>query len=124
MDRLTYDATGTGQYIQRCACTKQDLIDRLAYYEDLEEQGRLIVLPCKVGDTVYKVWYYPCHNGETHPDSYGCSGCEDVCDIKKSIHEMKAPSVDWILRQLHNGSFVYFLTREEAEAALGGDHDA
>jgi len=92
------------------------------YVEALEE-GRLIVLPCKVGDTVYKVWYDPCHNGETHPDSYGCSGCEDVCDIKKSIHEMKAPSVDWILRQLHNGSFVYFLTREEAEAALGGNGD-
>jgi hypothetical protein len=89
-----------------------------------EEQGRLIVLPCKVGDTVYKVWYDPCHNGEKYPDSYGCSGCEDVCDIKKSIHEIKAPSVDWILRQLHNGSFVYFLTREEAEAAMGGDHDA
>ena len=92
-------------------------------YVEASEEGRLIVLPCKVGDTVYKVWYDPCHNGETHPDSYGCSGCEDVCDIKKSIHEMKAPSVDWILRQLHNGSFVYFLTREEAEAALGGDGD-
>lgn len=117
------------------------MYDRLAAYEDtglepsevefvlgeyerftkLEREGRLIVLPCKVGDTVYKVWYDPCHNGETHPDSYGCSGCEDVCDIKKSVHEMKAPSVDWILRQLHNGSFVYFLTPEEAEAALGGD---
>lgn len=29
------------------------LIDRLAIYEDAEEQGRLVVLPCKVGDTVY-----------------------------------------------------------------------
>lgn len=26
---------------------------RLKEYEDLEEQGRLIKLPCKVGDTVY-----------------------------------------------------------------------
>ena len=33
----------------------QQLIDKLAYYEDLEEQGRLIKLPCKVGDTVYKI---------------------------------------------------------------------
>lgn len=85
-----------------------------------EQEGRLLVLPCKVGDTVYKVWYDPCNNGEKYPDSYGCSGCEDDCDIKKSIHEIKAPSVDWILRQLHNGSFVYFLTRKEAEAALKG----
>lgn len=27
--------------------------EKLAEYEDLEEQGRLISLPCKVGDTVY-----------------------------------------------------------------------
>ena len=29
--------------------------DKLAHYEDLEEQGRLIELPCKIGDTVYEV---------------------------------------------------------------------
>lgn len=28
-------------------------LDKLADYEDLEEQGRLVKLPCKVGDTVY-----------------------------------------------------------------------
>ena len=28
---------------------------KLKEYEDLEEQGRLISLPCKVGDTVYHV---------------------------------------------------------------------
>ena len=28
---------------------------RLKDYEDLEEQGRLIKLPCKVGDTVYGI---------------------------------------------------------------------
>ena len=31
------------------------LIDALGKYEDLEEQGRLIKLPCKVGDTVWKI---------------------------------------------------------------------
>ena len=31
------------------------IIERLAEYEDAEEQGRLISLPCKVGDTVYHV---------------------------------------------------------------------
>ena len=29
-------------------------IDKLAEYENLEEQGRLIKLPCKVGNTVYR----------------------------------------------------------------------
>lgn len=33
----------------------QQLIDKLAYYEDLEEQGRLVKLPCKVRDIIYVV---------------------------------------------------------------------
>lgn len=34
-----------------------NLATKLKEYEDLEEQGRLIKLPCKVGDTV---WNYSC----------------------------------------------------------------
>lgn len=33
----------------------QKILRKLAHYEDLEEQGRLIELPCAVGDTVYVV---------------------------------------------------------------------
>lgn len=29
------------------------LWDRLKYYEDMEEQGKLLALPCKVGDIVW-----------------------------------------------------------------------
>lgn len=29
--------------------------EKLKHYEDMEEQGRLIVLPCKEGDTIYKI---------------------------------------------------------------------
>ena len=32
-----------------------DIVDRLADYEDAEEQGLLLRLPCKVGDTVYTI---------------------------------------------------------------------
>ena len=31
------------------------ILTKLAVYEDLEEQGLLVKLPCKVGDTVYRV---------------------------------------------------------------------
>lgn len=31
------------------------ILTKLAVYEDLEEQGLLVRLPCKVGDTVYRV---------------------------------------------------------------------
>lgn len=35
-----------------CACLRE-VINKLAAYEDAEEQGLLLRLPCKVGDTVY-----------------------------------------------------------------------
>ena len=35
--------------------TIDDVIDKLAEYEDLEEQGRLIKLPCHIGDSIYSV---------------------------------------------------------------------
>lgn len=34
-----------------------DLREKLKYYEDLEEQDRLLKLPCTIGDTVYLVDY-------------------------------------------------------------------
>lgn len=33
----------------------QAIVDRLAAYEEAEEQGRLVILPCKVGDVVYRI---------------------------------------------------------------------
>lgn len=37
--------------VERCA----KAIDKLGEYEDAEENGLLVRLPCKVGDTVYQV---------------------------------------------------------------------
>lgn len=79
-----------------------------------------IVLPCKVGDIVYKVWYTECHNGETSPMSYGCCGCEDECDIDLTITPIVASSVRWIVDNFMSGVElgIYFLDRDEAEAQL------
>ena len=32
-----------------------DCFERLAEYEDAEEEGRLVVLPCKAGDSIYPI---------------------------------------------------------------------
>lgn len=55
MERLT-ERTGEGQAIPRMDLKNnghQKCMERLAEYEDLEEQGKLLKLPCAVGDTVY-----------------------------------------------------------------------
>ena len=35
-----------------------EALRKLGEYEKAEEQGLLVRLPCKVGDMVYKLWYY------------------------------------------------------------------
>lgn len=37
-----------------CPCL-QDILEKLAEYEDLEEQGKLLKLPCAVGDKIYRI---------------------------------------------------------------------
>ena len=40
--------------VLNCSCCPiSEAINKLAEYEDLEEQGLLLRLPCKVGDTIY-----------------------------------------------------------------------
>ena len=70
MERLT-DKNDVGSYFypkcfEKCdglgASSKCDnceimtsVCEKLGKYEDLEEQNRLIILPCKIGDTLYRL---------------------------------------------------------------------
>lgn len=60
MERLTRrSSNGTGVYATPSGepveweNNRHNVLQKLADYEDLEEQGRLIILPCKLGDVVY-----------------------------------------------------------------------
>ena len=46
------DGLGTSEKCNNCVLVN-DVCEKLGEYEDLEEQGLLLKLPCKVGDTVY-----------------------------------------------------------------------
>ena len=96
---------------------------KLKDYEDLEEQGLLLKLPCKVGDTVYCIYerYTKCSENEQEFDEYSCQGCECLeCDSHKEFYlsQQKAYSLDWIVTNLNNFGKIVFLTQEEAEAKL------
>lgn len=81
-----------------------DWLEELKRYKDVEEQGRLVVLPCKIGDTVYEIIE------ETEPyHSY-------IREYEVQDVSMKAVMYadDWASYDYEN---LYF-TREEAEAAL------
>lgn len=56
LDSLQYgtdDILGLVAVFYQNLWTKADLRERLKKYEDLEEQGKLLKLPCALGDTVY-----------------------------------------------------------------------
>lgn len=83
------------------------LTDRLAYYEDLEEQGQLVVLPCRVGDTVYRKLTLTYQK-------------ETVTVIGIDNEGIYIGTTCGTYQKHHLGKTV-FLTREEAEKALKED---
>ena len=74
--------------------TISDVIDKLAEYEGLEEQGRLVKLPCKVGTDIYYILGIP---------------NETPCTIDSCVFE---------LSDIHKIGKTLFLTKAEAEAKL------
>ena len=82
-----------------------DWLEELKRYRDLEEQGRLLVLPCKVGDTVYEILE------ETVPNHYFYISEHKVQDV--SVKAVKYAD-EWEPYDYEN---LYF-AREKAEAAM------
>lgn len=72
-----------------------EYLRKLKAYEDLEEHGRLIILPCKVGDTVYHV-------------------------VQGRIVEVSNVDLFFLLLSVAENRFnnSVFLTKSEAEAKL------
>lgn len=96
---------------------------KLKDYEDLEEKGLLLRLPCKVGDTVYCIYerYTKCSENEQEFDEYSCQGCECLeCDSHKELYvqHQKAYSLGWIVSNLKRFGKTVFLTQAEAEDKL------
>lgn len=114
MDRLTKNVDGCNQIIdcgndlckETCEewscdfCPISEAIDKLADYEDAEEQGLLLRLPCKVGDTVYAI--------------------HSVAPNRNMICEIDNVDKFFLMLSVAEERFgkTVFLTKEEAEQAL------
>ena len=53
MERLTVSGVNIGFLDSSKLPSYESIYEKLRKYEDVEEQGLLLKLPCKVGDTVY-----------------------------------------------------------------------
>ena len=96
----------------------QEVSNKLAEYENLEEQGLLLRLPCKVGDKVYR-----------YVEKKGCVLEYTVWNISMSAYESGGIDIviegcaesedeveDEFSLSLINFKNKFFNTREEAEA--------
>ena len=103
-------------------CEEIDAVYRkLKDYEDLEEQGRLIKLPCKVGDTVWDNDFgRPCAYTIT---AFSFGECEEyICEpvtTKKAVfyYANSSGSITGSFAESEIGKSV-FLNKSEAEAKL------
>ena len=126
MERLTVKLNGTyeikgiedvpcGDVCERnhgCeTCKIHEAVEKLAEYENAEEQGLLLRLPCKIGRKVFYV--QKC----LAPSCKECKGFLRVdncyCQYKARIFEQK-----FDYRHLKAFGKSVFLTKEEAEQAL------
>lgn len=83
--------------IQPCAIYRA--LEKLKEYEDLEEQGKLLKLPCAAGDTVYRFY---------------------TVDDETKIYEHCITTLTNIVNIMESGEMgkIAFLTKSAAEAAL------
>lgn len=112
-DSITYNEKREfecGEYCDSCSqgagnCkTVENMIKKLATYEDLEEQGLLVRLPCPIGTTVWDICGMDIRENVL-------SGIECGKDGKQFLW---ANHDEW-LGELND---LVFLTREEAEKKL------
>lgn len=108
-ERLTYSGTKEA----KSNVTIKEVTDKLAHYENLEESGRLIELPCKIGDTVYGIRRW-------HDTNVAKAG------IVSEMFYNRDGELIIAIKNVCRGCWgrQIFGTREEAEAALKGAENA
>ena len=99
-------------------------VDRLRELAAADKDGRLVVLPCKVGDVMYKLFreYTECTSYQVRKDNYCCEGCMVPCDSREVtvIRAIQPNSLPEVVRYIEDIGKTVFLSREEAEKALRG----
>lgn len=120
-----YDYKYCNNYLETCP-TITKIYEKLAAYEDAEEQGRLISLPCKVGDDVWFVPSPTCYklnilNGHGEANkvyhqkvariTFDENGWYMVCD-----KDLEYAIVNTLIGKMFNET--WFLTQSEAEEKL------
>lgn len=126
MERLTRrSANGTSVYATpsgepvKWEDNYHNVLQKLADYEDLEEQGFLLRLPCKLGDTIYSI----ANDGKIYP----VKATREVRIVNGVLHIICESCRYSDLVSYDDIGKTVFLTKSEAEAKLkelrGGENE-
>lgn len=117
MERLTKrSANGTGVYATpsgepvKWENNYHNVLQKLADYEDLEEQGLLLRLPCKLGDTIYSI----ANDGKIYP----VKATREVRIVNGVLHIICESCRYSDLVSYDDIGKTIFLTKSEAEQKL------
>lgn len=101
----------------RCELWNKQM-EKLASYEEAEEQGLLLRLPCRVGDKVYKLWNCGKNGKSVAEFEVRHIDIDFLPEIEFYVISTKNKSNSyWFCKASDLGKTV-FLTRAEAEKAL------
>ena len=124
MSRLTIPAIKPSMnslYMKKPNVYKADCIEKLGRYETLEEEGRLVELPCVIGDTLYtnfavQGWYFREKN-KPYEIKVVFIGINSFSNFIRVIYD------NGNVRRFDFADFgqEIFLTKEEAEKAGNGE---
>lgn len=111
-ENCKYDFKYCKTYSENCP-TMTQIYEKLANYEDVEEQGKLLKLPCKPGDTVYMIEDDCEFNGDCH-QTRTCKTCE----YRNVLIEEDIATLKFIVENIDKFGKTVFLTEQEAKEAL------
>ena len=103
--QLPYEVVATGEDAAR-----------VIRWLEADDQGRLLVLPCKVGQEVYRLRPGYCDYRDKDMCIAYCDGWDYACPDYEA--EMELVSGRFVVSDYPNIGKTVFLNREEAEAAL------
>ena len=109
MERLTRRTETGGIKYTRHNIYEEDIVEKLAEYEDLAEQGLLLRLPCKLGTTVYNTTWW---------DNVTEKVKVDGKTFYRTVHKYKVSKSTFSLLDIYDFGKTVFLTKEEAEQKL------
>lgn len=119
---LSPQACAEAREIEETLSSYDYSISRMVELMKADKDGRLVVLPCKVSDVIYKLFreYTECTSYQVRKDDYCCEGCMVPCDSREVtvIRAIQPNSLPEVVRYIEDIGKTVFLTREEAEKAL------